>query len=259
MHIGKSVVIKGELNGSEDLTIEGHVEGKIELRDHVLTIGPNGKIRAAVFAKAVDRRRRGRRQRHRYREGRHSRQRLGRRRHHLAARRHCRGRALPRQRGHEARRRAAGARRQGRHEAGRARRSLAAESRRLAAERTGAGPSRIRAPRRRASSDARRPGGGESTGKPWAGLLGRIGARRGDAERDRCRWRNPRRPGACLCHEGAEEIPGDADQPPRSGAARPWPGHRSNVSFFGEQLGCKIFVEDFYADIDRHERAGHDR
>ena len=30
----------------------------------------------------------------------------------------------------------------------------------------------------------------------------------------------------------------------------------SNVSFFGEQLGCKIFVEDFYADIDRHERAG---
>ena len=34
-------------------TIEGHVEGKIELRDHVLTIGPNGKIRASVFAKAV--------------------------------------------------------------------------------------------------------------------------------------------------------------------------------------------------------------
>ncbi len=53
VHIGKSVVIKGELNGSEDLTIEGHVEGKIELRDHVLTIGPNGKIRAQVFAKAV--------------------------------------------------------------------------------------------------------------------------------------------------------------------------------------------------------------
>jgi cytoskeletal protein CcmA (bactofilin family) len=53
VHIGKSVVIKGELNGSEDLTIEGHVEGKIELRDHVLTIGPNGKIRASVFAKSA--------------------------------------------------------------------------------------------------------------------------------------------------------------------------------------------------------------
>jgi cytoskeletal protein CcmA (bactofilin family) len=53
VNIGKSVVIKGELNGSEDLTIEGHVEGKIELRDHVLTIGPNGKIKAEVYAKAV--------------------------------------------------------------------------------------------------------------------------------------------------------------------------------------------------------------
>ncbi len=53
VNIGKSVVIKGELNGSEDLTIEGHVEGKIELRDHVLTIGPNGKIKAEVHAKAV--------------------------------------------------------------------------------------------------------------------------------------------------------------------------------------------------------------
>lgn len=53
VNIGKSVVIKGELSGSEDLTIEGHVEGKIELRENILTIGPNGKIRAEVFAKAV--------------------------------------------------------------------------------------------------------------------------------------------------------------------------------------------------------------
>jgi len=53
VNIGKSVVIKGELNGSEDLTIEGQVEGKIELKDHVLTIGPNGKIKAELFAKSV--------------------------------------------------------------------------------------------------------------------------------------------------------------------------------------------------------------
>ena len=53
VNIGKSVIIKGELNGSEDLTIEGKVEGKIELRQHVLTIGPNGKIKAQVFAKSV--------------------------------------------------------------------------------------------------------------------------------------------------------------------------------------------------------------
>src|SRR5688572_31707846 len=53
VNIGKSVVIKGELNGSEDLTIEGHVEGTIQLREHVLTIGPNGRIKAQVFAKSV--------------------------------------------------------------------------------------------------------------------------------------------------------------------------------------------------------------
>jgi cytoskeletal protein CcmA (bactofilin family) len=53
VNIGKSVIIKGDLTGSEDLTIEGQVEGKIELRQNVLTIGPNGKIKAQVFAKAV--------------------------------------------------------------------------------------------------------------------------------------------------------------------------------------------------------------
>ena len=53
VNIGKSVVIKGELIGSEDLTIEGHVEGTIQLKEHVLTIGPNGRIKAQVFAKSV--------------------------------------------------------------------------------------------------------------------------------------------------------------------------------------------------------------
>ncbi len=53
VNIGKSVIIKGELSGSEDLTIEGQVEGKIELRQNVLTIGPNAKIKAQVLARAV--------------------------------------------------------------------------------------------------------------------------------------------------------------------------------------------------------------
>ncbi len=53
VNIGKSVVIKGELNGSEDLTVEGHVDGKIELREHVLTIGPHGRIKAEIYAKSV--------------------------------------------------------------------------------------------------------------------------------------------------------------------------------------------------------------
>ena len=53
VNIGKSVVIKGELSGSEDLTIEGQVDGTIELRQNVLTIGPNGRIKAEINAKAV--------------------------------------------------------------------------------------------------------------------------------------------------------------------------------------------------------------
>ncbi|MCK7529280.1 MAG: polymer-forming cytoskeletal protein [Ignavibacteriales bacterium] len=66
--IGKSVVVKGELEGSEDLTIEGQVEGKIELRDHTLTIGQGGRIKAQVFAKAVVVLRRAGRQHQRERE-----------------------------------------------------------------------------------------------------------------------------------------------------------------------------------------------
>ena len=52
-HIGKSVVVKGELSGSEDLFLDGEIEGKIELRDHNLTVGPNGHVRANINAKEV--------------------------------------------------------------------------------------------------------------------------------------------------------------------------------------------------------------
>ena len=51
--IGKSIVIKGELSGNEDLTIEGRVEGKIDLNQNLLTVGENGKVKAQVFAKTV--------------------------------------------------------------------------------------------------------------------------------------------------------------------------------------------------------------
>ena len=51
--IGQSIHIKGELTGNEDLTIEGKVEGNIELKDHNLTIGSNGRIEAEVFAKNI--------------------------------------------------------------------------------------------------------------------------------------------------------------------------------------------------------------
>ena len=53
VNIGQSVRIKGELSGSEDLTIEGMVDGKIMLKDHNLTIGGNGRITAEIHAKTV--------------------------------------------------------------------------------------------------------------------------------------------------------------------------------------------------------------
>lgn len=52
-HIGKSVVIKGELSGSEDLYVDGQVEGSIELSGNRLIIGPHGQVRANVNAKGV--------------------------------------------------------------------------------------------------------------------------------------------------------------------------------------------------------------
>src|SRR6266849_2087742 len=52
-HIGKSVIIKGELSGSEDLYVDGQVEGSIELAGNRLIIGPHGQVRANVNAKGV--------------------------------------------------------------------------------------------------------------------------------------------------------------------------------------------------------------
>ena len=51
--LGKSVIVKGEIHGREDLTIDGEVEGTVELQEHRLTIGPNGKVNAAVKAREV--------------------------------------------------------------------------------------------------------------------------------------------------------------------------------------------------------------
>jgi cytoskeletal protein CcmA (bactofilin family) len=52
-NIGQSVKIKGTLIGKEDLTIDGKVEGKIQLEEHKLTIGENGVIQAEVQAKNI--------------------------------------------------------------------------------------------------------------------------------------------------------------------------------------------------------------
>jgi cytoskeletal protein CcmA (bactofilin family) len=51
--IGKSVQIRGEVRGSEDLMVDGHVEGTITLVESRLTIGPNAHVAANVSAKDV--------------------------------------------------------------------------------------------------------------------------------------------------------------------------------------------------------------
>ena len=52
-NVGSSVFVKGELTGSEDVTVDGRVEGRIDLPDHALTIGPNGHIQADIVAKVL--------------------------------------------------------------------------------------------------------------------------------------------------------------------------------------------------------------
>jgi len=51
--IGPTIHIKGDLSGQEDLIIEGRVEGKIELRQHNVTVGKNGKVKADIYGKTI--------------------------------------------------------------------------------------------------------------------------------------------------------------------------------------------------------------
>ena len=51
--IGPSIHIDGDLRGEEDLLIEGEVSGTVQLKNNSLTIGPQGKIRADVYAHSI--------------------------------------------------------------------------------------------------------------------------------------------------------------------------------------------------------------
>jgi cytoskeletal protein CcmA (bactofilin family) len=52
--LGKSVTVTGEIRSHEPLTIEGEVEGTIDVAGHLLTIAPDGKVHASVKAKEID-------------------------------------------------------------------------------------------------------------------------------------------------------------------------------------------------------------
>ena len=51
--IGKSVMIKGQIFSREDLTIDGEIDGSVELQEHRLTVGPHGKLQAGVKAREI--------------------------------------------------------------------------------------------------------------------------------------------------------------------------------------------------------------
>lgn len=51
--LGRSMVLKGELAGNEDLTIEGQFEGTINVKDHILTVGPQGQVKSEIHARQV--------------------------------------------------------------------------------------------------------------------------------------------------------------------------------------------------------------
>lgn len=51
--IGKAVKISGQIYSKEDLYVDGDVEGTIELQEHRLTIGPNGKVGSHIKAREV--------------------------------------------------------------------------------------------------------------------------------------------------------------------------------------------------------------
>jgi cytoskeletal protein CcmA (bactofilin family) len=52
--IGRSVTIKGEIRSAEDLLIDGQMEGRLDLGQNRLVVGPNGQVRASIAAREVD-------------------------------------------------------------------------------------------------------------------------------------------------------------------------------------------------------------
>ena len=52
-NIGKSISIKGDLTGNEDIQVEGNVEGRVDLPNNQFTVGADGKVKAEIHAKGI--------------------------------------------------------------------------------------------------------------------------------------------------------------------------------------------------------------
>jgi len=51
--IGPGMTIKGEVHSLEDLYVDGEVDGALELKEHCLTVGPNGRTHSSIRAREV--------------------------------------------------------------------------------------------------------------------------------------------------------------------------------------------------------------
>lgn len=51
--ISQGIRIKGEVTGSEDIFVDGNIEGKLEFANASLTVGPNGRVKADISAREV--------------------------------------------------------------------------------------------------------------------------------------------------------------------------------------------------------------
>ncbi len=52
--IGSSLVVKGDVTGDEDITIQGQVEGKVVLKNNTITVGQHGRVKADLFGKVIN-------------------------------------------------------------------------------------------------------------------------------------------------------------------------------------------------------------